>query len=171
MLTGRTIQLKIISRLKAVIWFLARQAGIVHTKAPYSEQLIYNCYLYNEKDVTPQDKVSDEVACAEVISTLLSKVIPYPIIPGTWILNDFLANDKRFKRVGHPITNGVIVISATGTGNGSMRGHVGIFEEDGTIWNNNSYDGKLRNNYTLAKWIERYNTIGGMPVLYYKLVE
>lgn len=122
------------------------------------------------KDVTPKDNVPDEVACAEVVSTLIQKVIPeFKIIPSTLdLLNEFRKN-KNFKQT-EELQPGSIIINATGTGNGSMRGHVGIIMENNNIASNNSFTGVFHQNYIVKSWVDRFKKKGGMPTRVFKIV-
>lgn len=116
------------------------------------------------KDVTPADTIDDEVACAETVSTLIAELIPFPIIPGTYTLLEKLKNSPDFTAGEWGSGPGTIVICATGTGNGSMRGHVGILSNGNKIMSNTSADGIWRENYTKESWIARYAQQGGFTV-------
>ena len=122
------------------------------------------------RDVTPQDKIPDEVACAETVSALIKKIdATFPIIPGTWTLDDFLKRSNKF----HPTLDlepGNILISPTGTGNGTIRGHVGIILEDSLVASNNSYTGKLDDQFSIDLWVKRYRRRGGFPLFVYKML-
>lgn len=121
-------------------------------------------------DASPNDVVADELACAESVSNILRKILPdFPIITGTWTLMDYLSKNKLFKEVTSP-SAGTIIISATGTGNGKIRGHVGIFIEGGMIMSNDSRDGLFKANYTLESWNQRYLQLGGFPVRFFEMV-
>lgn len=121
------------------------------------------------QDASPSDLAPDELGCAESVSNIVRKVLPdFPIITGTWTLEQKLKTDKRFTRVLTP-SKGTIVISATGTGNGKIAGHVGIFG-DGVIMSNDSATGKFMPNFTLEGWTKRYKGIGGFPINYYDVV-
>jgi len=119
------------------------------------------------KDVTPSDTIDDEVACAETVTTLINTLIPFPIVPGTWTLLEKLKNSPAFTAGEWGSGPGTIVLCATGTGNGSMRGHVGILSRDEKIMSNTSADGIWRENYTKESWIRRYTEQGGMQVHFF----
>lgn len=121
-------------------------------------------------DITPDDMIPDTVACAITMSTLLRKVDPtFPLVAGSWTLWDILEHRADYARVVVP-TPGTIIISPTGTGNGTIPGHVGIFMEDMTIASNDSNTGKFMKNYTLNTWMERYGKKGGFKSYLYKKV-
>jgi len=131
------------------------------TLAQYCEEAIGT-------DVTPDDLIPDMVACAITVSTLINKTDPtFPKVAGTWTLWDILSHRSDYERVTTP-TPETIVISPTGTGNGSIPGHVGIYLAGDVIASNDSQSGKFIKNYTLDTWKARYVTKGGFPVYYYK---
>ena len=66
---------------------------------------------------------------------------------------------------------GNIVISPTGMGDGSIRGHVGIMGKNDVIMSNDSRTGKWMANYTIETWRERYSRKGKMPVYFYKVIK
>jgi hypothetical protein len=106
-------------------------------------------------DITPNDRVKDEVACAESLSALIRKLDPeMPIIPGTWTLLDYLKKSPKFERVWE-VENGNIIINATGTGNGLIRGHCGVIMRDNRIASNNSHNGLWEDYFTLNSWNTR----------------
>lgn len=118
-------------------------------------------------DVTPVDAVSDEVACAEVTTTLLKKAgIKIPVISGTWTLWKYLTPANGWVLCAEPEPE-CIIISPTGSVPKSI-GHVGIILENNVIASNDSRTGKLLKNYTVETWHERYAKKLGMPVYYYK---
>ena len=114
--------------------------------------------------------VDDEVGCAESVCQLIRNVIPFKIIPGTWTLWDALKHDARFGSVTGEIKRGTIIISPTGTGNGSMRGHVGILSSNLNIMSASSSDGIWKENYTIKSWQARYAKAGGFPMYFFVLV-
>lgn len=126
------------------------------------------------KDASPIDRVSDEVGCAESVTEILNKAITFPIITGTWTLNDYLQRDRRFSPAETP-EPGDVIISPTGTSKKGKKapfvGHTGIMGENGVIYNNNSYTGKWLATYTLETWKQRYAHEGGYPVYIYRLIE
>jgi len=122
-------------------------------------------------DATPQDATPDEVACAEVVTTLLRKVYPEtPLITGTWTLNNFLANSPQWKEVNEYEPE-CVVVAPTGTGRQGTVGHTWIVMEDGTLASNNSYGlykGKFTKNYTPATAERKYRDDYKMQMHIYK---
>lgn len=120
-------------------------------------------------DASPKDQAPDDLACAETVSLLISKVTLFPTILGTYTLYTRLLNDKRFIQTRDP-KPGDIIISPTGMGNGRLVGHVGVIGVGGVIMSNSSYTGKFEKNYTLQTWYNRYGKLGGFPIYYFRLV-
>jgi hypothetical protein len=118
-------------------------------------------------DISPLDVISDDLGCAESVSWVLKKAIGFPLITGTWSLLEYLKKDNRFEQITESET-GCIIISATGTGNGKIRGHVGIVGEN-KIMSSDSLDGIWKENYTSLTWKERYGQQGGMPIYLFRL--
>lgn len=121
-------------------------------------------------DASPADLVDDVVGCAESVTVILQKHINMPIITGTYTLFDYMNKSGNFARVDIPMA-GNIVISPTGMGDGSMRGHVGIIGMNDVIMSNDSYSGKWMANYTVQAWRARYSGKGKMPVYFYKVIK
>lgn len=119
-------------------------------------------------DVTPDDLIPDSVSCAITVSTLLNYLDPtFPKVAGTWTLWDILAHRTDYERVTVPSPE-TIIISPTGTGNGTMPGHTGIILADNVIASNDSASGKFLKNYTLDTWSARYVDKGGFKIYMYK---
>lgn len=122
-------------------------------------------------DVTPKDEVSDEYACAHVVSTLMRMIYPEtPIITGTASLYEWLLKQPTWKITDSPDA-GDIIISPTSYGNGKVVGHVGILMENDLIASNNSYGvyrGKLTENFTIFSWRKRYGILGALPVFFFR---
>lgn len=134
------------------------------------EQLYQQAILHIGYDASRFDLVNDDLGCAESVSTLLSKVVSFPIITGTWTLNNYLANSPLFKRTSESAGRGTIIISPTGTGNGKRRGHVGILGDNKSIMSANSLTGIWQENYTISSWYNQYRRTGGLPIFYYSLL-
>lgn len=119
-------------------------------------------------DASPDDLASDDLACSESVSNVLRQVYPdFPIITGTAALAGFLYKDKRFANVLE-YREGVILVSPTGKGNGTIVGHCGIFGKDGTIMSNSSESGLWKQNYDINSWIKRYRKLGEFPLYFYE---
>lgn len=125
-------------------------------------------------DVSPSDLAPDELGCAETLSNLIKMVRPeFRIITGTWTLWDLLRKSPDFTLVESP-QSGDIIISPTGTSSKGSRapfpGHTGIVGNRGKVYSNDSYDdGKLKQNFTLDGWRERYQERGGYPIYYFRI--
>jgi peptidoglycan hydrolase-like protein with peptidoglycan-binding domain len=121
------------------------------------------------KDVTPADIVSDEVACAETVNAIYKKAFGKEIGGGasTYMLYESLKNNPLFVKTNSP-SAGDIVISPTGHGNGTLsNGHVGIVGVDNSIMSNNSSTGKFTRNFTFESWRTRYVYRGGFPMAFF----
>lgn len=125
-------------------------------------------------DVTPKDTTPDDVACAEVVSTLIKKIEPaFPIITGTATLWEYLDNPIHgFQEVKEP-SAGCIIISPTGYGDRGAIGHTGVVLGDGIIASNTSYGihaGKFMKNHTIETWKKYYTGRYHFPVYYFKKI-
>lgn len=113
------------------------------------------------KEASPKDKVPDEVACVESLGNIIREVMPFPTIYGTHEALQYFKKSNQWK-ASLDMKPGYVIINATGTGNGSMRGHCGIILGGGKIASNNSLNGLWRTDYTLDSWKARYRIKGGM---------
>lgn len=132
------------------------------------------CKLFLGKDFTPLDTIADEVACAEAVTTLLTKTGTFnKVIAGTWTLWDALNRDKHWVVTTNP-QPGDIIISPTGMsryiGKAPFPGHVGILGENGLVYSNDSYTGLWATHYTIKTWRDRYEKRGGYPVYFYTYI-
>lgn len=127
---------------------------------------------YLGTDASPSDKAPDELGCSESVTTILKSLYPEtPIILGTWTLWFYLRDPKNGWVEIPEYEEGAVVISPTGTGEGT--GHTGICMGENIIASNNSFGvfkGKFTENYTTELWNRRYKEKQGMPVLYFKHV-
>ncbi len=81
-------------------------------------------------------------------------------------LNDFCR--KHWKATLNFLP-GNVVISVTGTGNGTItHGHAGICGKAGNIMSNDSATGLWQQNYSVVSWVKYYRGKGGMKVLVYE---
>lgn len=112
------------------------------------------------------------VNCANACSDLLIRFgisgLPKKGIAGTAELLAFLEKSKDFKEVT-AYEPGIIIISATGTGNGKIRGHVGCTGNN-AIMSNCSETGKWDTRWNIARWNDYYHVYGGIPTRYFKPV-
>lgn len=121
--------------------------------------------------LTLNPNVSPEVGCAEAVSKLLSLAgVPIPLkgIAGTAALLAWLQANPDFEAVDAP-EQGAIIVSATGTGNGSVEGHTGVFGAMGAMYvndwgicSNDSNTGTLREQWYYTDWVQWYQTTGGL---------
>lgn len=121
------------------------------------------------KDASPRDLTADSTGCAESVTTLLKQIYPEtPIITGTYSLFEWLQKNWKETTVATPEC---ILISHTGSGNGSMRGHVGILDENLNVMSNDSATGKWMTNYSLETWRKRYVEKGGFKMRYFTKIK
>lgn len=143
--------------LKRVLNKLLLQISVLRRKL-----IIKKCESYRSIDFTPQDEIPDEVSCAFSLTTILVECGAMDrIIPGTYTLLHYFLQSKSWQ-ITQNLEPGDVVVFATGTGNGSMRGHCFIVDVDGW-WSNDSYDGKWKKNYTKGSAMNRYVKQGGFP--------
>lgn len=120
------------------------------------------------RHLTLNPSVPNEVGCAEAISAILKQVgvsVPQAGIAGTLALYEWLPLNG-FTQV-EDWARGDIIISPTGKGNGSVRGHTGIMGDAG-ILSNDSSTGKFMELWTLDAWKDWYGRKGGLPVVFYR---
>ena len=125
-------------------------------------------------DVTPQDTTPDDVACAEVVTTLIKKIYPtFPIITGTYTLYEYLNNPKNGWRQVNEYEPETVVVAPTGMGLQGAIGHAWIVLEDGTLASNNSFGinrGKFTKNYTPATAEKKYTGEKKIPLYLFRKV-
>lgn len=129
------------------------------------------------KHLTLNEAVPDEVGCAEAISKVLSLAGVFDGasgIAGTAQLYDWLV--LHFTKIDAP-EEGAIIISPTGSGNGSIEGHTGVlaafnvaFPNDWGIMSNDSASGKFLELWSLSRWNAYYGGAGGLPVAMFRPV-
>lgn len=134
------------------------------------EKLLEYALQYLGRDVTPEDNVPDDVACASSFCRVLKGILPdFPDIPYTLTLFRFLQKDSRWQ-ASLDLLPGNAIISPTTLGNGKIpNGHVGIISKDSKIMSNNSKNGLWEENFTINSWIDRYRTQGGYPIYIFQL--
>lgn len=122
------------------------------------------------QDASPYDRVDDDLGCAESASTIIHSVIPeFPILTGTYPLLEELQRSSKFQPTVF-LRPGTVIIAATGTGNGKIRGHVGFMGENHIIISNDSATGTMLENFTYGSFYRKYNAIGGMKVHLFKAI-
>lgn len=115
------------------------------------------------KDMAP---LNDALGCAESLSHVLrGHGLNNPIIAGTAQLDDWLR--KHCTTITEPLP-GDIIMSPTGQGNGTVRGHCGIVGKT-HIMSNNSLTYLWDAHWNLAHWRTHYGVKGGLPVRFYRV--
>lgn len=122
------------------------------------------------QDVSPFDLAPDDLGCVDTINNLYKLCFGSEIkrgIVSTVALYGVLSKDSRFRPITEPL-EGDIIISVTGTGNGKIHGHVGVYGP--LIMSNDSATGNLKENFTPKSWQDRYSVLGGMKTHYFRIV-
>lgn len=139
---------------------------IVKTKG---ELLLDFAITFINTDPTPKDEVPDETSCVFSLTTILNQYMKFPVLDYTPTLLSTLKNDKRFKE-SVEFKLGSIILSPTGSGNGSIQGHVGIITREGKILSNSSLTGLWTDKYDSISWIQRYSKKGGLDIHIFEVV-
>ncbi len=135
--------------------------------------------VYNTaKSCLEKNLCADKVlGCAETVNAIFETALGSPIGGGasTHLMYLCLTRNPsigplKFIEVTDPLP-GDIIISPTGYGNNAVmpNGHVGIVAKYG-ILSNNSENGLLQEYYTIQTWSDRYQTKGGYPVYYFRVL-
>ena len=131
-------------------------------------QLLSEAIFWLGKDASPKDEVSDEFACVESMGNIISEAdLPFPKVYHTAIAVEFFKKSPNWKGT-LDLLPGNVIINATGSGNGSMRGHCGILLENGRIASNDSKTGLWDDNYSIVAWRDYFRYKGGMPTLVFQ---
>lgn len=158
------------------------QVTIDHTKPPLSEVLPKPMpsqtkaeQLYDlsksllGQHLTLNENVPWMVGCMEAVSRILRDFgvagVPLKGIEGTLQGLEFLKNSKQFQEI-YSYTHGAVIISATTTGNGKVRGHVGVCG-DQAIMSNNSETGNWDTQWNITRWLAYYQCYGAIPTRYF----
>lgn len=119
--------------------------------------------------LTLNEAVPWGVGCAEAVSKVLTDFdisgIPHAGIEGTAALAAFLSKSQQFNEI-YTYTPGAVLVAATGSGNGKIRGHTGICGHT-TIMSNNSETGKWDTQWDIARWEAYYGGFGGIHTRYF----
>jgi len=91
------------------------------------------------------------------------------VVTGTSEMTTQLRKSSRFKAT-LDLAVGNVIISPTGSGNGKIRGHVGIIGENGKIMSNSSANGLWEENFTVKKWVDLYRGVGGLRIFVFEPV-
>lgn len=131
------------------------------------EKFLKVCLDALDTDPTPKDEISDDVACAHTLSTLIKKVYPdFPILSSTKDLDAKLFLDKRFKRMDLPNKGRIIISPRTS----AKYGHCGVWITNERIASNNSSNGLFQGNYTWESWIKEFKDKRGLKIYIYELI-
>ena len=139
---------------------------------PMNDALYKVAYDNLGKHCTMDESVPAVIGCGEAISYLVNLVAPGLLpergIAGTADWLAFMESSPRFQKVNEPEV-GSIMVFGTGTGNGSIRGHifdVGKFH----LLSNNSDNGLLGDRWTRQTALAHYRDFGGMQPHYFNLI-
>jgi hypothetical protein len=136
---------------------------LLNTMTPARQMLVY-ARLMDGKDLS--QIAPNDIGCAESVTRITNILFGDEVITGTYSLLEYLLrNNIVWKEVYTP-SDGVVVMAATGTGNGSIQGRVGIYE-NGRIWSNNSITDKWDTHFSHQAFVYRYQVLGGMKVRYF----
>lgn len=143
-----------------------------------SSRLYFTAFTYIGHDASPKNLTDSELACAESLSNIIKEACPelqFPIFLSTRTLYNYLIASPSFKPVNEP-QKGDIILSPTGTGNNTIRGHCGIVgritSPDGSLYvmSNTSKTGLWAANYTVKQWNAYFRDKGGIPTLFIRAV-
>lgn len=128
------------------------------------------------KDNLGEDLNGDynELGCATCVNSVLKNCLGYEAGggPSTAKMLEELKKNKNFKKMTTKTAQaGDIILSATGTGNGTIaHGHVGFLGENGVIYSNNSDKDMLDDHLVVSAWKQYFTEKGGFPVNYYRAI-
>ena len=172
----RLTQEEIMTLLESLAKDAKRLLQILNLISMERDELYDAAYSFIGTDASPDDLAPDELGCSESISRIIQKAFPtrrFPTLLSTRLLWEYLSKSPSFKQIDEP-TYGCIVISPTGSGNGTLtNGHVGVLgknlSHDGTPWimSNDSRMKTFEVNFTLGQWKRYYQGKGGFPVLFF----
>lgn len=143
------------------------------TPAMTNRELLYEeSKKYRGIHIALDPTVDSRLGCATALSYVIQKVkwtaIPKQGINGTaGLLEWFESHPDLYQEVRQPLF-GDIIISATGTGSGRVRGHCGIMGKH-CVMSNNSQSGNWDEHWDAQSWTEYYERYGGIPTRYFRL--
>lgn len=135
---------------------------------PTNRELLYKAaYDSLGKDMAP---TQDSLGCAEAMSFVMKKAgvkgLPKNGIASTLELDSWLKKNLNTITKAD-VLPGDLIMSPTGKGNGSVRGHTGVIGKN-TIMSNNSRTFKWDHHWTLSAWISYFEKKGGIKTRYYR---
>lgn len=141
-----------------------------------AEKVYLEAYHTIGFDASPRDVAPDELGCMESVSDILEKAgVPFPYLVSTRDGETEFDRSMYFEEIdkAEPYC---IILSVTGSGNGSIVGHVGIVGRytapDGSLWvmSNDSRAGVWLVNFTVNTWFDRYVGKGELRTKFYRIV-
>lgn len=158
---------------KQLLQMLATLQTLHPLLMPHKEHLYDVATSFLGRDASPNDLAPDEYGCAETVSNIIRSAFPelnFPIMLSTRQLFAHLLHSPSFQRIVTEPAYGDIILSATGTGNGSLHsGHTGIVGKYGVL-SNDSRSGLFLENYSLASWKLYFEGKGGFPTYFFRPV-
>ena len=150
---------------------------LIQKKNPMNDFIYYKAKSFLGRHLTLDESVPKETGCAQAVSYVL-KACGYDVgakgISGTYELNEWLKKNAKVVRESD-IMEGDIICSATGTGNGKIRGHVGViakenlvYKNDFGIMSNDSQTGLWRVNWSYKQWCGYYKKYGALSTNIYR---
>ena len=166
----------LLDSLKADLLRALELLGIIQNQRMEKRDKIYDTAVsFIGRDATPKSNVPNEVACAEVMSTILQKALPelrFPMLVSTRDMYNYLVKSPSFEEVSYQ-DYGDIIISPTGLV-ALKNGHVGTLGKNdapnGSRWiiSNNSLSGTVEVNFTLDGWHRYYGRNNG-TIAYFRV--
>lgn len=138
-----------------------------------SEHLYNTARLFLGFDASPDNKVDNEVACAESVNHIFRKAFGKEIGGGasTAGVYQIMKYSDDFDKIWEEPVRGDIIISPTGYGDGRIaNGHIGIMSDNEHIMSNTSANGLWEENLTISVWAKYYRGKGGYPILFYRVL-
>ena len=159
--------------LQALINIGILRAKQKHMPNPANREVLYSFAKASiGQDISPKDYAPDDLGCAESLSKVIQLAftgLRFPTLLSTRELQAYFQTSPSFEPVSEP-QYGDVILSVTGTGNGSVsNGHTGIV---GKTWimSNDSRTGFWEANFQLASWKRYYEIKGGMATHFYRII-
>lgn len=164
-----------ISQIRQMLLLLQEELRVLvnpHTMTENENKIYTQAKLHLGQHLTLNEAVPIDVGCMECVSKILSLagyILPSGGIAGTATgLAYFLAHPELFEEITE-LEQGAIVVFATGTGNGTIEGHIFIvamfnlqFSEDWGLMSNDSATGKLLETWSWERAKAFYQVLGGI---------
>lgn len=157
------------------------QIQLNKTMPPLSQRIYTEADASLGKRMTLNPVVPASVGCMEAVSAVLALVGisdgPQGI-SGTASGYEWFKNSPLFKEVsGQLLQEGDIVMNYTGSGNGSIEGHVSIcgqydktYPGDWGLMSNESSSGLFHEQWNWSRWRAYYEVAGGMPTHIFRAI-